>query len=98
MFAGQAQSLRKTFDRERSVSINVVVTRFAHFAGSRHQLFRRIEFAEQAIAHIGARNVHLCWSSCATSSRISAMEIAGNARTNRNRSVTNKPMVPANVL
>src|SRR5262249_42899080 len=97
--SSQPQRLRKALHGERRVSVNVPIARFAHLAGRRHQSLRRIEFAEQAVAHVGMRNPHSFSSDvCATSSRISAIEIAGKARTNRKSSVTNNPMVPTNVL
>src|SRR5260221_7293952 len=98
MLPTQSQSVREPFQGKRHKSIDVLVARFTNFFRGVHQLFRRIEFAKQSV-EMGMRQVHSSSSDvCATSSRISAMEIAGNPRTNRNNSETNRPSVPTNVL
>src|ERR1700730_10200665 len=62
-----------------------------------NKLFRGAELTHHAV-YVRAVQ-HYCFSSdvSATSSRISAMEIAGRTRTNRKIRVTNIPMVPTKV-
>src|SRR5207253_7284940 len=86
------KSFRKTFDREGSKGIEAAVARLADFLYSVEEFFRRAELAHHTV---NVRTVlHHFFSSdvSATSSRISAMEIAGRTRTKRKRSVTNMPM------
>jgi len=93
----QAKSFRKTFDREGSKGIEAAVARLADFLYSVEEFFRRAELAYHTI-YVGTVLHHFFSSDVsATSSRISAMEIAGRTRTKRKRSVTNMPMVPIKV-
>src|ERR1700739_1918806 len=92
--------LGEAFDGKRSIRIDTLIAGFARFFGRRQELFRRLEFAHYAVK-TGAVFRHdgsfLACPSC-TSSRISAMAMAGNPRTNRKTSMLNSPkIVPARV-
>src|SRR5260221_4340546 len=91
--------LGKPRNWERRERVKAFVTGFADFSCSGHQGVRRIEFADHAVESDVRLGAHSCSSDlCATNSRISAMEIAGNPRTKRKSKETNRPIVPMNVL
>src|SRR5713226_352339 len=94
----QAERFRETFDGKGSVGIKPAIAGFADFFHGMNKLFGRPELAHHTV-DMGALQMHYFSSSevSATSSRISAMEIAGSTRTNRKIRVTNMPMVPMNV-
>src|SRR5882672_857735 len=91
--------LGKSRNWERRERVKAFVTGFADLSRSGHQGMRRIEFADHAVESVVRLGTHSCSSDlCATNSRISAMEIAGNPRTKRKSKETNRPIVPMNVL
>src|SRR5258708_39667322 len=94
----QAERFRKTFDRKGSVGIKTAVACLADFFHGMNELLGRRKLTHHTV-DMGALQMHYFSSSevSATSSRISAMEIAGRTRTNRKIRVTNMPMVPMNV-
>src|SRR6266849_2817714 len=94
----QAERFGEPFDREWGISIQPPVAGFANFFGGMDELLRSFELTHHAV-DMGALQMHYFSSSevSATSSRISAMEIAGRKRTNRKIRVTNMPLVPMNV-
>src|SRR5215468_279458 len=94
----QAACFGKSWNREWCKRIEMRVSRLTNLRGRVHERFGRFELAKHAIQSI-VRLVHSCSSEvCATSSRISAMEMAGNPLTKRNSNETNNPIVPMNVL
>ncbi len=99
MLAPEAQRMRKAFHRERSKGVNALVARLANFLRGFDELLGRLKLADQPV-QMWVWQLHWCSSRdvWATSSRISAMEIAGRTRTKRKSSVTNRPIVPKKVL
>src|SRR6266403_896640 len=95
--AFQSERLRKAFHGKRRVSVHEAVTRCPDFLHRMNEFFGSAELPHHAV---DVRTVQHYFSSSevsATSSRISAMEIAGSTRTNRKINMTNRPMVPMNV-
>src|SRR5216684_1269046 len=94
----QAERFRETFDGKGSIGIESAIAGFAGFFHGMNKLFGRRKLTHHTV-DMGALQMHYFSSSevSATSSRISAMEIAGRTRTNRKIRVTNMPMVPMNV-
>src|SRR5216684_4511361 len=94
----QPERLRETLDGKGSVGIKPAIACLADFFHGMNELLGRLKLTHHAV-DMGALQLHYFSSSevSATSSRISAMEIAGRTRTNRKISVTNMPMVPMNV-
>src|SRR6266478_1969072 len=94
----QAERFRETFDGKGSVGIESAIAGFADFFHGTNELLGCRKLTHHTV-DMGALQMHYFSSSevSATSSRISAMEIAGSTRTNRKIRVTNMPMVPMNV-
>src|SRR5947209_1676430 len=95
----QAHRFGKAFHWERRVRVYPPISGVTGFLRSAQKLTLALKFPNHAI-NMGAMLVNHSWPSsdvCATSSRISAMEMAGSTRTNRNSNIVNKPSVPANV-
>src|SRR5713101_4638045 len=94
----QAQRLRETFDGKGGIGIETAIACLADFLHGMNELLGCLELTHHAV-DMGALQTHYFSSSevSATSSRISAMEIAGRTRTNRKIRVTNMPIVPMNV-
>src|SRR6267143_738436 len=84
-------------DGKGGISIKTAIARLADFFHGMNELLGRLKLAHHAV-YVGAVQHYLSSSEVsATSSRISAMEIAGRTRTKRKIRVTNMPMVPMNV-
>src|SRR5712664_2299340 len=94
----QPERLRETLDGKGSVGIKPAIACLADFFHGMNELLGRLKLTHHAV-DMGALQLHYFSSSevSATSSRISAMEIAGRTRTNRKIRVTNMPIVPMNV-
>src|SRR3981189_985735 len=93
----QTERFRETFDGKGGISIETAIARLADFFHGMNELLGRLKLAHHAV-YVGAVQHYLSSSEVsATSSRISAMEIAGRTRTNRKIRVTNMPIVPMNV-
>src|SRR5579862_923084 len=93
----QPHRFRKSFHWKWRVRIKAAKSRFTSFSDGVEQLLRRLKLTHHTV-NVRALLVHSLSSDvCATSSRISAMEIAGRTRTNRNINVVKSPNVPANV-
>src|SRR5689334_3366418 len=90
--------MREAFHRKRRIRVYAVIAGGASLFHGIHQLLRSFELRHHAV-DVGMVLFHYFSSSAvsATSSRISAMEIAGRTRTNRKSSMTKNPMVPVNV-
>src|SRR5271157_918954 len=97
----KTNNMREAFHREGCVGSDVLVARHARLLRGAQDLLRRRELAHHAIElcavflHLGSPPER---DSCATSSRISAMAMAGKPRTNRKISMTKRPRVPMKVL
>src|ERR1700675_3336601 len=95
--AAEAESFRQSFNRKRGVRVHLLIAGIAHLLRGVQQLVDSFKLADQTVK-LGALFHHSCslevW---ATSSRISAIEIAGSARANRKSSVVKSPRVPAKV-
>src|SRR5712692_1209910 len=94
----QAERFGQAFDGKRRIGIETVIAGFTNFFDRMDKLLRSFELTHHAV-DMGTLQMHYFSSSevSATSSRISAMEIAGRTRTKRKSKVTNIPMVPMNV-
>src|SRR4029077_17620781 len=94
----QAERFGEAFDRKGCVGVETAIAGFANFFHGMNELLGCRKLTHHAV-DMGALQMHYFFSSevSATSSRISAMEIAGRTRTNRKSRVTNMPMVPMNV-
>src|SRR5260370_33115309 len=92
----QAQRFIKTFDGKWRIGIHAVVAGGPDFLYSMNELFGIPEFTHHAVYVRALQHYFLFSDVSATSSRISAMEIAGSTRTNKKRRVPNIPMVPMN--
>src|SRR6266576_5336606 len=94
----QPHGMSKAFHGERRIGVHAVITSLARFLYGVNKLLGSIELRHHAI-DVGTMMFHYFSSSdvSATSSRISAMEIAGRTRTNRKSNMTNMPIVPMSV-
>src|SRR6267378_955947 len=93
----QTERFRETFDGKGGISIETAIARLADFFHGMNELLGCLKLTHHAV-YVGAVQHYLSSSEVsATSSRISAMEIAGRTRTKRKIRVTNMPMVPMNV-
>src|SRR5215469_6641949 len=88
--AFQAHGLGKAFYGKRRVGVHAAITRLASLLDGMNELLRSIELRQQAVDVGTLCHFHGYSPSAvsATSSRISAMEIAGRTRTNRNSIMT----------
>src|SRR5205823_14633154 len=85
------------FDGKRRKGVYVAIAGLAHLLDGFEELFRSSKLCQHPINMRTLLHYFLSSEVSATSSRISAMEIAGKTRTNRNSKVTNMPMVPMKV-
>src|SRR5467141_5203294 len=94
----QTECFREAFDGKGSISIETAIARLADFFHGVNEFLGCRKLTHYAV-DMGALQMHYFSSSevSATSSRISAMEIAGRTRTNRKIRVTNMTMVPMKV-
>src|SRR6267378_819366 len=95
--AFQSERLRKALHRKRRISIQTAVTRFADFLHGMNEFFGSTELPHHAVDVRAVQHYFSSSDVSATSSRISAMEIAGRTRTKRKINMTNRPMVPMKV-
>src|SRR5215475_82999 len=90
--------LGELLDRKGRVAVEGAVAGRVGLVRRSDQLVRIAELGQQAVD--GRMLVHPTssfTSASGSSVRISKMEIIGRTRTNRNSSVTNRPIVPMNV-
>src|SRR5258708_3907809 len=94
---GRAENGGPKRDGKGGISIKTAIARLADFFHGVNELLGRLKLAHHAV-YVGAVQHYLSSSEVsATSSRISAMEIAGRTRTKRKIRVTNMPIVPMKV-
>src|SRR5258708_23287833 len=93
----QAERLGKTCDGEWRMGVDAMVAGGTDFLHGMNELLRIAELTHHAVYMGALQHYFLSSDVSATSSRISAMEIAGRTRTNRKIRVTNMPMVPMKV-
>src|SRR5258707_123113 len=91
--------VRMNFHGKWRIRVDAAVAGGANFFHGMNQLRRVAKLTHHAVNMRAVKVLHYFSSSevSATSSRISAMEIAGRTRTNRKIRVTNIPMVPIKV-
>src|SRR5882724_9341804 len=95
--AFQPERLRKAFHGKWRVSVQAAVTRFPDFLHGMNEFFGSAELPNHAVDVRAVQHYFSSSDVSATSSRISAMEIAGRTRTNKKINMTNRPMVPMKV-
>src|SRR5712692_1522918 len=97
--AAESERLGEPFHGKWRVGIHVAVAFGAAPLRSRDKLLGRVELRHQPV-EVRAALDHFFSSPpvCATSSRISAIEITGRKRMNRNSSATKSPIVPASMV
>src|SRR6266850_806087 len=93
----QPECLRKAFHGKRRISVQAAVTRFPDFLHRMNEFFGSAELPHHTVDVRAVQHYFSSSEVSATSSRISAMEIAGRTRTNRKINMTNRPMVPMKV-
>src|SRR5947209_6926396 len=97
--AAESERLGEPFHGKRRVGIHVAVAFGAASLRGRDELLGRVKLRHQSV-EVRAALDHFFSSPpvCATSSRISAIEITGRKRMNRNSRATKSPIVPANIV
>src|SRR3989475_1355393 len=97
--AAESERLGEPFHGKRRVGIHIAVAFGAASLRGRDELLGRVKLRHQSVEGRAALD-HFFSSPpvCATSSRISAIEITGRKRMNRNSRATKSPSVPASMV
>src|SRR6516164_719731 len=95
--AFQTHGFVETLDGKRRKGVYAAIAGLVHLLDGFEELFRSIKLRQHPVDMRARLHYFLSSAVSATSSRISAMEIAGKTRTNRNSKATNMPMVPMRV-